>query len=115
MIACKEGQSLAVYLNKTRCVCGAHMPPKHQHTCLSQPEADSMYICGWHWLTPPQQLVTCWAHHSECTSSAGVKHVQDVQGDDCTFTAAAWAGQYPYLYIGGTGQKVHVCQLVPDQ
>ena len=57
---------------------------------------------------------TCQACHSERTS-AGVKHVHDVQNDDCTFTAAAWAGQYPYLYVGGMSQKVHVCQIVPDQ
>lgn len=46
--------------------------------------------------------------------SADAKHVQDVQNDDTSFAAAAWAGQYPYLYVGGASQRVHVCQLVPE-
>lgn len=58
----------------------------------------------------------CWI--ADLASNPGanpnVKHVQDVQGDDCSFTGAAWAGQYPYLYVGGASQKVHVCQLVPE-
>lgn len=46
-------------------------------------------------------------------AAADVQHVQDVHNDDCSFTAAAWAGQFPYLYTGGASQKVYVCQLVP--
>ncbi|DBA70459.1 TPA: hypothetical protein ACH3X2_011865 [Trebouxia sp. C0005] len=58
----------------------------------------------------------CWIADlaSNPKAKPNVKHVQDVQGDDCSFTGAAWAGQYPYLYVGGASQKVHVCQLVPE-
>ena len=42
--------------------------------------------------------------------------MQDVDdSDDCSYSAAAWAGEYPYLYTGGASQKVYVCQLVPAQ
>lgn len=47
--------------------------------------------------------------------AAEVQHVQDVDNDDCSFQAAVWAGEYPYLYTGGASQKVYVCQLVPGR
>ncbi|KAL3149323.1 hypothetical protein ABBQ32_002131 [Trebouxia sp. C0010 RCD-2024] len=54
----------------------------------------------------------CWTVNFS-SSQPDVQHVQDVHNDDCSFTAAAWAGQFPYLYTGGASQKVYVCQLVP--
>lgn len=46
------------------------------------------------------------------TDAAVMQHVQDVPGDDITYQALTWAGTYPYLYVGGQSQVIHVCQLV---